>query len=188
MNLTYKTERCSQTLKANSWLLRRNMRGVWNGYAHTAIFTMDNQPRPTVGHMETCSMLCGSLDERGVWGRIDTCILLLLSHLSCVRLCATPSLGFSRQEHWSGLPFPSPMHKSEKWKWNCSVMSDSSQPHGLQPTRLLHPWDFPGKSTGVGCHCLWMTKSLHCSPETIATLLISYSLIQDKKLKKKSVL
>ena len=28
-------------------------------------------------------------------------------------------------------------------------MSDSSQPHGLQPTRLLHPWDFPGKSTGL---------------------------------------
>ena len=26
--------------------------------------------------------------------------------------------------------------------------------HGLQPTGLLHPWDFPGKSTGVGCHCL----------------------------------
>jgi len=24
----------------------------------------------------------------------------------------------------------------------------------VQPTRLLHPWDFPGKSTGVGCHCL----------------------------------
>ena len=42
---------------------------------------------------------------------------LLLSHFSRVRLCATPSLGFSRQEHWSGLPFPSPMHKSEKWKW-----------------------------------------------------------------------
>ena len=31
-------------------------------------------------------------------------------------------------------------------------MSDSWQPHGLQPTRLLGPWDFPGKSTGVGCH------------------------------------
>ena len=28
------------------------------------------------------------------------------------------------------------------------------RPHRLQPTRLLHPWDFPGKSTGVGCHCL----------------------------------
>ena len=33
-------------------------------------------------------------------------------------------------------------------------MSDSLRPHGLQPTRVLHPWDFPGKSTGVGCHCL----------------------------------
>ena len=63
------------------------------------------------------------------------------------------SLGFSRQEHWSRLPFPSPMHESEKWKWSCSVVSDSSQTHGLQPTRLLRPWDFPGKSTGVGCHC-----------------------------------
>ena len=31
-------------------------------------------------------------------------------------------------------------------------MSDSLQPHGLQPTRLLCPWDFPGKNTGVGCH------------------------------------
>ena len=33
-------------------------------------------------------------------------------------------------------------------------MSDSSRPHGLQPARLLCPWEFPGKSTGVGCHCL----------------------------------
>ena len=83
--------------------------------------------------------------------------------LSRVRLCATPetaahqalpSLGFSRQEHWSGLPFTSPMHESEKWKWSHSVVSDSSQPHGLQPTRLLRTWNFPGKSTGVGCHCL----------------------------------
>ena len=58
----------------------------------------------------------------------------LLSRFSGVQLCATPetaahqtppSLGFSRQEHWSGLPFPSPMHESEKWKGSHSVMSDS---------------------------------------------------------------
>ena len=67
---------------------------------------------------------------------------------------APPSLRFSRQEHWSGLPFPSPMHESEKWKWSHSVVSNSSRPHGLQPTRLLCPWDFPGKRTGVGCHRL----------------------------------
>ena len=41
-----------------------------------------------------------------------------------------------------------------KVKSSRSVVSDSSRPHGLQPTRLLRPWDFPGKSTGVGCHCL----------------------------------
>ena len=62
--------------------------------------------------------------------------------------------GFSRQEYWCGLPFPSPVHESEKWKWSRSIVCNSSPPHGLQPTRLLHPWDFPGKSTGVGCHCL----------------------------------
>ena len=37
---------------------------------------------------------------------------------------------------------------------SCSVMSDSLRPHGLWPTRLLCPWDSPGKNTGVGCHSL----------------------------------
>ena len=36
----------------------------------------------------------------------------------------------------------------------CSVVSDSLGPHGLQPTRLLCPWDFPGKATGTDCHFL----------------------------------
>ena len=52
---------------------------------------------------------------------------------SCPALCdpvdSSPpgslSLGFSRQEHLSGVPFPSPMHESEKWKGSRSVMSDS---------------------------------------------------------------
>ena len=34
----------------------------------------------------------------------------------------------------------------------CSVVSNSLQPHELWLTRLLCPWDFPGKNTGVGCH------------------------------------
>jgi len=54
---------------------------------------------------------------------MNNAMLLLLSRFSHVQLCVTPqtaahqappSLGFSRQEHWSGLPFPSPMHESEK--------------------------------------------------------------------------
>ena len=69
-------------------------------------------------------------------------LLLLLSRFSHGRLCATPgtaahqapsSLGFSRQEHWSGLPFPSPVHESEKWKWSRSVVSDSCNPMDCSP-------------------------------------------------------
>ena len=65
-----------------------------------------------------------------------------------------PGILQARTLDWSGLPFPSPMHQSEKGKWSCSVVSNSLWPHGLQPTRLLCPWDFLGKSTGVGCHHL----------------------------------
>ena len=45
-------------------------------------------------------------------------------------------------------------------KWSRSVASDSLQPHGLEPAGLLHPWDFPGKNTGVGCHFLLQGFSL----------------------------
>ena len=37
---------------------------------------------------------------------------------------------------------------------SCSVVSNSLQTQGLLPSRLLCPWDFPGKNTGVGCHFL----------------------------------
>ena len=55
-------------------------------------------------------------------------LLLLLRRFSCVRLCATPwkaahqappSLGFSRQEYWSGLPIPSPMHACMLSHFSC---------------------------------------------------------------------
>ena len=57
-------------------------------------------------------------------------------------------------------------------KWSHSVMSNSLWPHGLQPTRLFCPWDFPGRNTGVGCHFLlqgiFLTQGLnpgllHCT-------------------------
>ena len=94
---------------------------------------------------------------------------------------ASLSLGFSRQEHRSGLPFPSPMHESEKRKRSRSVVPDSQRPYELQPTSLLCPWDFPGKSTGVGCHCLF--RSIHYINVYISNLerwwLWSY--MQDRK-------
>ena len=79
-------------------------------------------------------------------------LLLLLSRSSHVQLCATPqmaahqappSLGFSRQQHWSGLPFPSPMRESEVSQ-SCPTLSDPmdcSPPccsiHGIFQARVL---------------------------------------------------
>ena len=59
-----------------------------------------------------------------------------------------PGILQARTLEWAAISF------SSAWKWKVKVKALSSWPHGLQPTRLLHPWDFPGKSTGVGCHCL----------------------------------
>ena len=107
-------------------------------------------------------------------------LLLLLSRFSHVRLCATPetaahqapqSLGFSRQEHWSGLPFPSPMHENEKWKQSCSVVSDSSWSHGLQPTGLLHPWDFQARVLEWG--------AIAFSVDTWGSIYVSYHMVDE---------
>ena len=123
----------------------------WSSFCNTHSFTNPNWPT-----LDLCI-------QTQNWPNHWAAAAKLLQ--SCPTLCnpidgsppGSLSLGFSRQEHWSGLPFPSPVHESEKWKWSRSVVSDSLRPHGLQPTRLLHPWDFPGKRTGLGCHCL-----LHC--------------------------
>ena len=59
-----------------------------------------------------------------------------------------PGILQARTLEWVAISF------SNAWKWSRSVVSDPQWPHGLQPSRLLHPWDFPGRSTGVECHCL----------------------------------
>ena len=79
-------------------------------------------------------------------------LLLLLSCFTRVQLCETPqtathqaplSLGFSRREHWSGLPFPSPMRESEVAQW-FSTHSDpmdysppGSSTHGIFQARAM---------------------------------------------------
>ena len=59
---------------------------------------------------------------------------------------------FSATMHLHNLTVLSPMPLL--LLFSCSVVSNSQQPHGLSATRLLCPWDFPGKNTGVGCHFL----------------------------------
>ena len=50
-------------------------------------------------------------------------------------------------------------------------MSDSVQPHGQQPTRLPHPWDSPGKNTGVGCHFLLQCMKVKSESEVAQSCL-----------------
>ena len=117
---------------------------------------------------ETAGKKMEDFGDRGIylWEVVKE-FLLLLSRFSRVRLCATPwtaahqappSLGFSRQDHWSGLPFPSPMHESEKWKGSRSVVSDSSDPmdcslpnssiHGIYQAKVLE-WGAIAFSEGI---------------------------------------
>ena len=81
---------------------------------------------------------------------------------SCPNLCdpidssppgsPVPGILQSRTLEWVAISFSNAW--KGKGKLSCSVVSNSQRPHGLQPTRLLCQWDFPGESTGVGCHCL----------------------------------
>ena len=93
------------------------------------------------------------------------------------------SMEFSTQNYWSGLPFPIPgdlpdpgtkftapvspglvggLFTTEPLASAAAAAAAKSlqswstlcDPHRQQPTRFRHPWDSPGKSTGVGCHCL----------------------------------
>ena len=82
---------------------------------------------------------------------------------SCPTLCdpidgsplgsSVPGICQARTLEWVAISF------SNAWKWKVKVKSLSrvrlfATPWTEEPTRLLRPWDFPGKSTGVGCHCL----------------------------------
>ena len=50
-------------------------------------------------------------------------------------------------------------------------MSDSVQPRRLQPIRLPHPWDSPGKNTGVGCHFLLQCMKVKSESEVAQSCL-----------------
>ena len=79
MNLLIKqkqSHKFNQIMVSRGRMWGRDSQGVWNGHVHTAGFKMDSQQRPTVWHMELCSLLCCSLDGRGVWGKIDICIYM----------------------------------------------------------------------------------------------------------------
>ena len=118
----------------------------------------------TASHKQTIPLLTAESEEelplqRSLLMRVKAAAAAKSLQL-CPTLCdpidgsppGSPFCGIllARTLEWVAISFSN----AWKWKWSRSVVSNSLQPHGLQPTRLLHPGDFPDKSTRVGCHCL----------------------------------
>ena len=151
----YKTSKIGAHASSYSWQMK-----IWN-----------SGPEVSTGTVKTDLWSLGVRaqdDSRGEaeW-RVEEqfpCILALApghaakSLQSCPTLCdpmdcslpgsPVPGILQARSLEWVAISFSNAW--SGKWKWSRSVVSDSTQRHGLQPTRFLHPWDFPGNSTGVG--------------------------------------
>ena len=134
--------------------------------------------------------------------------MLLLSRFSRIRPRATPemaahqappSLGFSRQEHWSGLPFPSPMHESEKWKkslsrvqlfatpWTAAYQAPLSMGFSRQeywsgvplPSPLWEPSRLQNSEKWMASQCLGVVKDFtvrvfHTEPPAIHQIQFSF--------------
>ena len=93
---------CGRYLKPAFWI------PWWLNEGHESRAVVQNSAAATTAKsLQSCPTLCSPLDG-SPWG--------------------SPIPGFSRQEHWSELPFPSPMHESEKWKLSHSVVSHSTTP------------------------------------------------------------
>ena len=106
----------------------------------TAMHKTDSQQEPTVGSYQLSSVLDGDLDgwqgqgvERSKREGIYVC-------LSVIHVVVQQKLI---------------QHCKATMLLSHSVMSDSLQPHRLQSARLLCPWNFPGRNTGLGCHFLF---------------------------------
>ena len=92
------------------------------------MYETDDYREPTMEHWELCSMLCGDLNGKETQGGGEP-------------LCGAGGTNTTLQSSCGLVP-------------SRSVLSDSLRPHGLQPARLLCPWNVPGKNTGVGCRFL----------------------------------
>ena len=91
-------------------------------------------------------MLCGSLDGSGAWGRMDTCIWMAESFGCPPETITTLLIGYAAAK-------------------SLQLRPTLCDPNRQQPTRLPHPWDSPGKNTGVGCHFLLQCMTVKSESE-----------------------
>ena len=80
---------------------------------HTAIFKMDNQQGPSVEPRKFCSMLCDSLDQKGVWGRMDPCMCMAESLRCLPETITTLLIGYTPIQNVFGVKKPKVKFKKE---------------------------------------------------------------------------
>ena len=103
------------------------------------------------GNPLQCSCLENPRDGGAWWAAIYG---VTQSRTQLKRLSSSSSSSIDTCRGMNESPHKYEQYKSKKSE-SCSVISDSLQPHGLQPARLLCPWDSPGQDTGVGSHSLF---------------------------------
>ena len=145
--------------------------GIWSeeGEMIGSLTSAGLEPGSTVSAL--CGLAWGRITTGCVcpeWARISSASLLSFYHCIWTLACLRKSVG----KRGSSFPWTCCWNVSHRplrrYVWVCvshSVVSDSLQPHGLWPARLLCPWNSPGKNTGVGCHFFLQgifPSLLHC--------------------------
>ena len=124
---------CSQGPRLLAWVMLRVHMCFLGWNAHSPLL-LSLKAAAAAKSLQSCPTLCDPIDGSPPGSSV-------------------PGILQARTLEWVVISF------SSAWKWSRSVVFYFLRPNGLQPTRLLCPWDFPGKSTGVGCHCLLLSKS-----------------------------
>ena len=114
------------------------------------------QPPPVHKHLHVPHPAAGSLGMPPGKESMSLCRWLVSTCRKPVRLCkiGRKHTYFSSWDQQRGSTKLSFAGSKDTCVLNRSVISDSLQLHGLEPTRFLCPWDFPGKNPGWGCHFL----------------------------------
>ena len=170
-----KVSQCYQVLRlteANKWLKEHKIVLESSGSFSLAFWSQALPPAPFVSLLWLLLVRLCLLCHLPLSSLFCLCILYILSSPILILLATSFflwnfSTSFSSALVWS-FKIKHSWYQEAKPLTSCipglklnyvrqfshSVMSDSLRPQGLQPTRLLHPWDFPGKSTGVHCHLI----------------------------------
>ena len=108
-----------------------------NRKSKVLMITMNFRELQGLNDVEYVKVPCRG-DQKHLFAHVPILLCLTLIHMAQIFTCVSCQL----------------CNEAAKSLQSCPTLSDSVRPHRWQPTRLPHPWDSPGKNTGVGCYFL----------------------------------